>query len=285
MATFTLASLHRFEFAKHVTFLQADLQRPVLLANVGNDSLCAIDIDRMLVHPIDLKPLVDEFLIYSWTMDLDGRCSLLASSDPVDFGIALDHQTWSPLRFRLPEGVDLLAAACWTQPRFAAMDSTGKVWNAVNAELVELPQDPAEERRNAVYARLFARSSVFSFDGENGLACLAAGEGDLGVAAPPDWDVKVMGAMTGQETAAAHHRGHMFVSYADRIDVLTGGRRATALSPEAGRKFFRVAIGPWRGGTYLAALSGAIADRRTPFWIDVYDLRVGASPTGSPTTR
>ena len=129
MSSYQLKLLRHFAFREDVSFLKADLHRHVLLMNAGYDKLRVLDIDTMSESLVNLAPITEEFLIHSWTLDQDGACSLLASSDPLPYVIGLSHRDWKPVRIELPEPRPMLSEFAWTAPRFAVMDLAGTVWN------------------------------------------------------------------------------------------------------------------------------------------------------------
>ena len=274
MPSYDLRPLRRFEFDADVYVLRADLQGPWLLMNAGADQLRVIDVDSMVERLVDLRPFAPEFLIYSWTLDQNGECSLLASSDPLPFAIGLNHRSWALVRIALPSPPTHLSPMLWTTPRFAVMGLDGQVWNGTREGPVASAQDEDEASRNAMYARLVKEFSVFSFDCETHDACVVGADGQLGMASARDWHVRPAMPWTADVIGAAHHRGHLFACTREQVEVVGPGGRQQVLAAPAGFEFLGIVIGPCKRGAYLAVLSGAVGGSRLPCRVDVHDLVV-----------
>jgi hypothetical protein len=270
--TLKLRLRHRREYPEDMTFVRMDSRRGMVMVNDGYNRLRLVDVDTMAEKVVDLAPFGDEFLIHSWTVSEDERCSLLMSSDPLDYGIGLDHTTWEPFRFELPPDLRLLSQSCWTTPRFAVMSLDGRIWNAEGGRLVERPQTPDEARRNELHADLVRRFTVFAPDCEGDGLCAAGGTAQsLALVRPPEWLPVVDTPYVGGETSAAVYRRHFVVCYSDRVEVAHGGQREVLLRPAAGREFHRLAIGKSRNGAWLAVLSGPASGSR-PCTVELYEL-------------
>lgn len=270
--TLKLRLRHRREYPEDMTFVRMDSRRGMVMMNESYNRLRLVEVDTMKERIVDLSAIDDQFLIYSWTVSDDERCSLLMSSDPLDYGIGLDHTTWEPFRFDLPPGLRLLSQSCWTTPRFAVMSLDGRVWNAEGGRLRELPQTQEEIRRNEIHADLVRRFTVFAPDCEGDGWCAAGGPAlSLALVRPPEWRPVVDTPCIGTETSAAVYRRHFVICYSDRIEVAYEGQREVALRPAAGREFHRLAIGRGKNGAWLAVLSGPLSGSR-PCTLDLYEV-------------
>ncbi len=270
--TLKLRLRHQREYPEDMTFVRMDSRRGVIMMNDGYNRLRLVDVNTMTEKVVDLAPFGDEFLICSWTVSDDERCSLLMSSDPLDYGIGLDHTTWEPFRFELPANVRLLSPLCWTSPRFAVMALDGRAWNAEEGRLVALAQTPEEVERNDRHADLVSRFSIFAPDCEGDGWCAAGGETlSLALVRAPYWQPIVETPYLGGETSAAVYRRHFVICYSDRIEVAHDGQREVILRPTADREFHRLAVGMGMGGAWLAVLSGPTSGSR-PCALDLYEL-------------
>lgn len=273
MKGFKLGPRRRKSYPQDMTFLRMDSSRGVLLANHGYNELLLLDLDTMAERIVSLAGFGDEFLIYSWTVSDDERCSLLMSSDPLSYGIGLDHTMWEPFRFELPEGLRLLSQMCWTKPRFAVMSLDGRVWNAEAGRLVQLPQTPEEAERNAIHADLVRRFGIYGPDCEGDGLCGIGGERQsVALVRPPEWRPVVETPHKGRETAGAVYRRHFVICYTDRIEVAFGDQREVLMRPERDHEFYRIAIGKSRNATWLAVLGGSMSKRQCH--VDLYELDV-----------
>jgi len=259
-----LDPLRRFEFDEDVSLIRADLHQPLLLMNLGYHAIRVTNVDSMTHGTVDYSELSPEFLIHEWLVDLDGRCSLLISSDPIDFGIGIDHSTWKPFRFDLPSNFPRLANICRTEPSLRLFDVHGRVWTSETGRLVVASATAQLQEPERTEASSAKRYAIFSHDGETGLACVLDGDSQrLGLVGRDASFQRIVEA-TGDEIGAAHHRGHFYVCRSECIDVVVNGQSRSLLQAEPGRQFFGIELGRWRGGAYLAVASGSMNSRARP---------------------
>lgn len=271
----TLQPLQHLESDDDVSFVRADAHQPVLLMNAGHTALRVLDINQMSERVIDLSNLVDEFLIYAWLVDRDGRCSLLISADKLDFGIGIDHQRWTPFRFELPPAFPHLANVCWTDPALRVIDVRGMVWTSEDGHLAPASAEVQTLEPQCSQAVLARRYAILSHDWETGDTCILDGEDNQVGVVTQATGARAMVDGTGAEIGAAHYRGHLFVCLSEGVDVVFDGERRRLLQPEPGRQMFGIEIGPWRGGSYLAVVSGSMNARARPASVvDIYAIRM-----------
>ena len=273
----TLKLIHELAFQSDVTFIRADPCRPILLVNSGYCTILALDIDDQLrQRQIGLSKLADEWLPYAWVVDQHGRCSLMLSSDRLDFGIGIDHDRWEAFRFSIPSDMPDLANICWTKPALRLIDHKGNMWtNGADGRLLRAPMAVQEEPANLAMSAIASRFAIFSRDAESGNLCLLDGaSNEVGVANAAT-GFSFMQPGTGREIGASYFRGRLLVCLSECIDGFFEGRREQLLCPTAGQEFFGIDTGVWSGGSYLAVLSGfKNVQKRPSSFLQVYDMRI-----------
>jgi hypothetical protein len=252
-----------------------------VLVNGGHHQVLIVDLAAHQLVPVRFPEVVGAgFLIAAWLVAPDGRSSYLFSSDPLGFGLALDHRSASARPFRVPLYLPAMTDVCWVTGdkhlrEVHLLDHQGHLWTLQGDLLVPARAETYEVEPALTHARWRARGfgSLKPDFNTGGLYLLSRDR--IGFL-PPRSDQPVLAAVDEEVLDLTQHQGRLFLCRKRTIRQESAGQSLLVLEADAGRSFCAVELVRGPTGARLAVLSTedvASADSRPRRCLDFYELR------------
>ncbi|WP_133512108.1 hypothetical protein [Candidatus Thiosymbion oneisti] len=243
----TLTHQESLAFYCDVAFMRLANRPAQILVDADYDRALLIDLAARSTRTIPFAPAVNEFMIYSWLVAPDGSASYLTSSEPVDFGLRLDHNQGTATRFHFPYESSRLIGPCWqTPPPLQILDSNGQVRTLdstrgiVYASADVLQQEPAK-------SYLTLRPQWPPHKGAyRGQGVYVSGRQQTLIGYLPPPLSRQPALLAPQEDASAidvtHYMDNLFVCYEERVEQHVGETMRTVIEAPSDRYLMGVDV-------------------------------------------